>query len=565
MAEIKTREKSKGIKALDKAVVAGERMKRAFVRSKDQAENLLDDGQISPSEYAEDKVRYMAEDTAREVGHEAGKLTGKAKSACRSHREAKRTADAAQQDRTRIRHARSQTIKTAEARQRTVKQTAKSTGQATVKTAKGTVKTAQKSAKTAQQTSKAAIKTAEATAKATKAAAQTSAKAARTTAQAAKTAAQTLVAAAKAAAKAIASAAKAIAAAVKALVAAIAAGGWVALIVIVIICLIAAVVACFGIFFSSEDTGSDKPMRTVVQEINQEYQAQLDDIKGSVVYDTLEMSGSRAVWPEVLSVYAVKVTSDPDNPQEVATVTPEKEQILRDIFWAMNTISHSTTESVTTIIESDDGHGNILEETVTETKTTLHIVVSHKTATEMAAEYGFGERQLEHLDALLEEGTSGMCAAVLYGVYGADDQIVQVALTQVGNVDGEPYWSWYGFGSRVEWCACFVSWCADQCGYIDTGVIPKFAGCVNGVQWFRDRGQWADNAIEPAPGMIIFFDWDNKGHSGPQDGQSDHVGIVWKVEDGIIYTVEGNSGDSCRVNQCPVGYYEILGYGVVAY
>ena len=266
MAEIKTREKFRGIKALDKAAVTGERMKRAFVRSKDQAENLLDDGQISPSEYAEDKVRYMAEDTAREVGHEAGKLTGKAKSAYRTRRETQRTVDAAQQDRTRIRYARSRTIKTAEIRQRTVKQTAKSTGQATVKTAKGTVKTAQKSAKTAQQTSKAAIMTAEATAKATKAAAQTSAKAARTTAQAAKTTAKTLAAAAKAAAKAIASAAKAIAAAVKALVAAIAAGGWVALIVIVIICLIAAVVACFSIFFSSEDTGSDKPMRAVVQE-----------------------------------------------------------------------------------------------------------------------------------------------------------------------------------------------------------------------------------------------------------------------------------------------------------
>ena len=124
---------------------------------------------------------------------------------------------------------------------------------------------------------------------------------------------------------------------------------------------------------------------------------------------------------------------------------------------------------------------------------------------------------------------------------------------------------WYGFGSRVEWCACFVSWCTDQCGYIDIGVIPKFAGCVNGVQWFRDRGQWADNAIEPAPGMIIFFDWDNKGSSGPQDGQSDHVGIVQKVESGVVYTIEGNSGDSCRVNQYPVGYYEILGYGVVAY
>lgn len=129
----------------------------------------------------------------------------------------------------------------------------------------------------------------------------------------------------------------------------------------------------------------------------------------------------------------------------------------------------------------------------------------------------------------------------------------------------KPYWSWYGFGSRVEWCACFVSWCADQCGYIDTGVVPKYAGCVNGVQWFKDRGQWIDGAAEPVPGMIIFFDWDNKGSSGPQDGQSDHTGIVQKVENGIVYTVEGNSGDSCRVNQYSVGHYEILGYGVPNY
>lgn len=68
--------------------------------------------------------------------------------------------------------------------------------------------------------------------------------------------------------------------------------------------------------------------------------------------------------------------------------------------------------------------------------------------------------------------------------------------------------------------------------------------------------------MEPSPGMIVFFDWDNKGNSGLQDGQSDHVGIVQKVENGVVYTIEGNSGDSCRVNQYPVGYYEILGYGV---
>ena len=110
----------------------------------------------------------------------------------------------------------------------------------------------------------------------------------------------------------------------------------------------------------------------------------------------------------------------------------------------------------------------------------------------------------------------------------------------------------------MEWCACFVSWCANECGYIDTGVIPKFAGCVNGVQWFKDRGQWLDGFAEPVPGMIIFFDWDS-------DGESDHVGIVEKVENGIVYTVEGNSGDSCRINQYSVGNYQILGYGVPQY
>lgn len=109
---------------------------------------------------------------------------------------------------------------------------------------------------------------------------------------------------------------------------------------------------------------------------------------------------------------------------------------------------------------------------------------------------------------------------------------------------------------------CFVSWCANECGYIDAGVIPKYAGCVNGVQWFKDRGQWLDGSAEPAPGMIIFFDWADE--SG-QDGLSDHTGIVQKVENGKVYTVEGNSGDSCRVNEYSIGYYEILGYGAPAY
>ena len=141
----------------------------------------------------------------------------------------------------------------------------------------------------------------------------------------------------------------------------------------------------------------------------------------------------------------------------------------------------------------------------------------------------------------------------------ANHQLVEIARSQLGNVGGEPYWSWYGFGGRVEWCACFVSWCADQCGYIDRGIIPKFAGCGNGVDWFKAKNQWLDGSATPESGMIIFFDWVDE--YGVQYGNSDHVGIVEKVEGGRVYTIEGNSGDACRQNSYPVGYYEILGYG----
>ena len=64
------------------------------------------------------------------------------------------------------------------------------------------------------------------------------------------------------------------------------------------------------------------------------------------------------------------------------------------------------------------------------------------------------------------------------------------------------------------------------------------------------------------PGMLIFFDWD--GDDG-QDGSPDHVGIVERVENGRVYTVEGNSGDQCRENSYPIGYYEIYGYGISSY
>ena len=586
MPEIKTREVAKGtVKAIDKSAMAAERMKSAYIRTKDKADHSLYSAEGSPDEYTADRVSNGTETAARETVHQLDKFGRKGVkdtkeniSKVKDHFQQKKAdlpKKQAQKSMQRVRRSAEpakQSIKTVEHSGKAIKQTAKSTGKATVKTVKGTVKTTQKTIKTAEHTAKTAIKTtqqavktAQKTAAGMKQSAIASAKAAKAAAQAARATAKAVATGVKAAVKATIAAVKAIIAATKALISAIAAGGWVAVVVIIVICLIGLIVgSCFGIFFSNEDSGSGQTMQAVVQEINTDYQTQLDTTKANISYDVLEMSGSRAVWPEVLAVYAVKTTTDPDNAQEVATIDDSKKAILKDIFWQMNEISSRTeTKTEEVITETDDGHGNIVETATTVTRTYLYITVGHKTAEEMADRFNFTDNQRQQLSELLAEENRRLWSAVLYGIYSGDDAIVTVALSQVGNAGGQPYWSWYGFDSRVEWCACFVSWCANECGYIDSGVCPKFSGCGNGVQWFQERGQWLDGSAKPVPGMVIFFDWDNKGGSGPQDGETDHVGIVQKVEDGIIYTVEGNSGNLCRVNRYPIGHYEILGYGVL--
>lgn len=574
MADIKTKDAVQGtIKTIDKAAIAGQRMKQAYVQTKDKAEHSTHAQENSAEEYAADRFEGGIDRVTHEVAYQFDKQgrkgveatkqnISKAKDTVRQFKE-KRAAEVLKNQS--VRTPRNKGVKTVQETQKMVKQTARSSGKKTIKTVgKGSAKTAQKTVKTAEQTAKTSIKTTKQAAKAAQKTAQATAKAAQRAAQAAKATAKAVATGIKATVKATIAAVKAIIAATKALIAAIAAGGWIAVVVIIVICLIGLLLgSVFGIFFSGEDSGTGMSMQTVVQEINTEYDTKLQAEKDAVTYDVLEMSGSRAVWKDVLAVYVVKTNTDQDNPQEVATMDDGKKQILTDIFWEMNQISSRTeSKTETQITETDDGHGNIVQTETTVTRTYLYITVSHKTVDEMAAQYGFNQEQRDYLAELLKDENNSLWSQVLYGITGGDGQIVTVALSQVGNVGGEPYWSWYGFGSRVEWCACFVSWCANECGYIDTGVIPKFAGCVNGVQWFKDRGQWLDGSTEPVPGMIIFFDWNDENG---QDGESDHVGIVEKVENGIVYTVEGNSGDSCRINQYSVGHYEILGYGVPQY
>ena len=140
------------------------------------------------------------------------------------------------------------------------------------------------------------------------------------------------------------------------------------------------------------------------------------------------------------------------------------------------------------------------------------------------------------------------------GTRPGNTAVVDRAKSQVGNVGGQPYWSWYGFNSRVEWCACFVSWCYNQAGKSE----PRFAACQSqGVPWFQSRGQWGARGYENiAPGDAIFFDWDG-------DGSADHVGLVIGTDGQRVYTVEGNSGDACKIKSYPVNYGCIKGYGLM--
>lgn len=145
------------------------------------------------------------------------------------------------------------------------------------------------------------------------------------------------------------------------------------------------------------------------------------------------------------------------------------------------------------------------------------------------------------------------------GLFG-NSRIVSVAKAEIGNEGGEKFWLWYGFNSHVSWCACFVSWCGEQCELIQSGAMPKFSLCTDGVKWFKDKGKWQGRGYTPTPGTVIFFDWQE---NGKRDGESDHVGIVEKCEKGIVYTIEGNSGDAVKQNHYPVDSASILGYGII--
>ena len=343
---------------------------------------------------------------------------------------------------------------------------------------------------------------------------------------------------------------------VKAAATALMAGGWLLAMLIILMCLVGFLLtSCFGIFFANEAAGeSEYSLRTAIEAVNEDYQDTVDFYKNFYYNDEFQVRGARSTWQEFLAVYAVIATTDKN--LDVVTMDSQKQEFFRQLYWKMNKIRiEKETKSEEVVIDTVDEDGNPTQSTVTQDRVYLYFYVDKKTPEEMADQYNFTQEQRQMLQELLAEDTKSLWMQAIYGTTGTGlEDMVVLALTQVGNIGGQPYWSWYGFGSRVEWCACFVSWVANECGYLDSGLIPRFAGCIQGSNWFKSRGLWQDGTFTPSPGQIIFFDWEG-------DGLTDHVGIVERVENGRVYTVEGNSGDMVRHNSYPLGSPVIYGYG----
>ena len=338
---------------------------------------------------------------------------------------------------------------------------------------------------------------------------------------------------------------------------------------------IAALVAsAFGIFFAGDQSGeSTRTLREVVMEINSEYLATIDNIEKTVAHDEVTKEGYGASWPEVLSVYAVYVTTKTDGATDVVHITDDRVKILKDIFWQMTTVTYTTEVKTETKkvpdLDADgnqkkDKDGNLLYKEETTTKTILHIKISRLSAAEEANKLSFNAEQKAQLNELLDTKNASLWAEILRGVGLGSNELVNLALSQLGNKGGEKFWRWAGLSKRCEWCALFVSWCGDQTGLRAAGQIPYFSFVSDGVSFYKNKGKWIDGSEVNSsncdkliqPGMIIFFDWE-------PDGKPNHVGIVTKVSGGYIYTVEGNKGDAVAEGSYSANSNKIFGFGVV--
>ena len=573
MAEIKTRDVASGtIKVLDRSTIAGQRMKDAYVRAREKAEHSTCSSESSSEESASDQVQNggaaIAQETVCQMDILGRQLLRSRKQtnllASIGAQQPHQTPDGANLapltdiPKKKPHHIRERKILTTPANLIQECDILDFHLVPTVGKGEKSVKSARNAIKTADQAGMASVKTVDAAFRAGQKAAVESARITHRSGKAAKEAALT----ARKTAEYSARAAKAIAEATAKLISLFAAGGGTVLVLIIVF-----MVMCFaGILFARDDNDSEiLPVSEEVQAygpVIQKYAREHGIPDYMLLIQAVMMQESRGQGSDpmqcsecgfnTLYPHAPGGITDPEYSINVGI------QNLADCLQLAECESPLDIASVKLAIQGYNyGQGYITwaKSKYGEYSKSNAIEFSVKTA----ERYGWDSYgDMDYVTHVLRYYPLGQ----MFYDLDTTPLIVEVAASQIGNVGGEPYWRWYGYTERVEWCACFVSWCANQCGYIDAGIIPKFSSCEWGVSWFKEHGQWVDRSITPTPGMLIFFDWADE-ESGSQDGRADHVGIVAKVENGRVYTIEGNSGDSCRERSYTLEILQILGYGAL--
>lgn len=612
MAEsIKTRPAHKDIKVLNKTVTAAEHMKNTYIRTKDRAEQTQGREQTSPVEYAEQQVTEKAgravKGTACQTGKQGKKAFYTVKERYRLKKEAedfrKNTGESSAsfssageekiyQPKEQIKHRTEgqkgtagtkkeipesslrkrnpagsagtgagnkkavqiqkfsdKTIKTWNRQERTIKTVHFSMKEMEKPFIKGTGRTV----KTAGQAGHTLIKTTEGTASMAQQGVRTAILTTQQTTIAANRAVTTGVQGTKTAAKATVTAVKAILMATKDAVTAILAGGWTAILLLVFVVLFGAVLTVMG----GSNSSTVMPVSAEVQAYEpliRQYARQhgIEEYVELIKAVMMQESGGQGTDPMQASECGYN-TRYPNTPNGITDPEYSIDVGIQNLAACLQAAEVESPVDMNHIKLALQGYnyGNGYISWAKENYGGYTYANAVEFSDMMAERNGwssYGDK--EYVSHVLRYYVFGRIPTG-----GGNQAIVQVALTQEGN-GGETYWSWYGFTQRVEWCACFVSWCADQCGYIEAGVVPKFSLCSAGMEWFESRGQFRDGSYVPAAGDIVFFDWGN-------DRSIDHVGIVESVVDGTIYTVEGNSGDKVAKRSYPIGYEEIQGYAIL--
>ena len=379
MADIKVKDiAKKGVKTINKAVVQTERFKDNIVRTKEKAEETVSND-INSNEYASNKIKFATDRAFDESVNQFNK---------QGQKSFMKTKENYQKSKTKIKQ-----LKKKIKDKRKVKSTVKNTKTA-IKTSKEVAKKTEKTAKETIKASKRTMQIAKETAK--------------RTAQGVKVAIKTTI-----------SAIKAIIAGTKALVAAIVAGGWVAVIVIIVICLVALMCSSiFGIFFSSQKTSANSiTMNTVVAECNQEFSDKLQSIQDSNPHDDYVLEGSMASWKDVLTVYTIK-QSNGVNQQDVMTIDDNKKNVIKQIFWDMNSLTSEVKDEMVT-----EQGTNADEMPKQVQKKVLHIKINTKTLEQMKNDYHFSPAQNKQLAELTDNKYASLWNGVIYGAADSGEYV----------------------------------------------------------------------------------------------------------------------------------------------